>query len=192
MSDIRNSEGYLDPTPFLAIKNIERERKNERMSNFDIRRGDIFYIYKYPEQVGCEQNAGRPAIIVSNDKCNKNSEVVEIVFCTTQPKSDLPTHVRILSTRRESIALCEQIDSVDKSRIGDFIGTCNEQEMNAIDVALMISLGIEFGEVGGGAYEAETFQQESSSDKKEVIRIEAERDTYKKMYEDLLMKFIGK
>ena len=42
----------------------------------DIKRGDIYYIDKYPT-TGSEQQAGRPAIIVSNEKNNQHSATVE-------------------------------------------------------------------------------------------------------------------
>lgn len=113
------------------------------MGNHDIKRGDIFYVYRHAVQQGSEQQTGRPAIIVSNDSCNKSSDVVEIVYLTTQPKMDLPTHVKIFSTSKASTALCEQITSIDKTRLGGFRGNCSKTEMQAIDVALAISLGID-------------------------------------------------
>ncbi len=195
MTGIRNDEGYLDLTPYEAMKNIEKERK-KNMSNYDIKRGDIFYVYKFPDQVGSEQSAGRPAIIVSNDLCNKNSDAVEIVFCTTQPKPDLPTHVRILSTRKDSTALCEQITSVDKSRIGDFIGSCNTQEMEAIDVALLISVGLNFDKPKKNdtppAPAVQTNNVVNATPSAELMKMEAQRDTYKQMYEDLLQRLMAK
>lgn len=161
------------------------------MNNFDIKRGDIFYIYKYPNQFGSEQESGRPAIVVSNDQCNRSSEVIEVVYCTTQPKTDLPTHVRILSTRKESTALCEQITSVDKSRIGDFIGSCNTQEMNAINVALMISVDLKFENTGENEKTvAKKEPVQSPSD--ELMKVEIQRDTYKQLYEELLKRLIDK
>ena len=51
----------------------------------EIKRGDILYIDKHPV-VGSEQQAGRPAIIVSNEKNNRHSSTVEVVYLTTQPK----------------------------------------------------------------------------------------------------------
>lgn len=56
---------------------------------YDIKRGDIFYVSKFGYQVGSEQHAGRPAVIISNNECNRYSETVEIVFCTTKPKTEL-------------------------------------------------------------------------------------------------------
>lgn len=134
-------------------------------------RGDIYYINKF-ESVGSEQFSGRPAIIVSNNKNNAASEVVEIVYLTTQPKSDLPTHVTIRSLDKTSIAICEQITSISKQRIGDYIGRCTVDEMSMLDLALKISLGI--------------------SDNAEIGPIERERDLWKAMYENIVDKIVGK
>lgn len=106
-----------------------------------ILKGDIYYIEKYPTQ-GSEQQAARPAIVVSNNKCNDTSSVIEVVYLTTAPKNDLPTHVTIRSTGRLSTALCEQITSVSIDRLGNYIATVSEDEMMNLDVALMISLGL--------------------------------------------------
>lgn len=107
----------------------------------NIYRGDIYYIERGYTS-GSEQQSGRPALIVSNDKCNATSEVVEVVYMTTQPKTDLPTHVTIRSSGKTSFALCEQITSVYKDRIGNYIGTATEDEMRQIDIALSISLSL--------------------------------------------------
>ena len=73
----------------------------------EIERGDIWYMESGYNTVGSEQRPGRPAIVVSNDRNNEHSSTLEVVYLTTQPKHDLPTHVTIRSTNRESIALCE-------------------------------------------------------------------------------------
>jgi len=92
---------------------------------------------------GHEQQADRPAVIVSNEKNNENSGVVEVVYLTTQPKTDLPTHTVIRSTGRVSTVLCEQIVSVSVDRIAGYIGQVSEQEQKNIDIALMISLQLD-------------------------------------------------
>lgn len=106
-----------------------------------INRGDIFYVNQ-SETVGSEQRSGRPAIIVSNSLCNEHSPVVEVVYLTCQHKKPMPTHVRIESAGRRSIALCEQISSVDVSRLGDFKGHLTDEELEQIDAALMCSLDL--------------------------------------------------
>lgn len=108
-----------------------------------IKRGDIYYV-EYAPTVGSEQHSGRPAIVVSNDTNNKFSEVVEVVYMTAQAKGEhLPTHVAIRGLTKPSTALCEQITTVAKSRLGNLAGLCTDEEMAMIDRALAISLGIE-------------------------------------------------
>lgn len=56
------------------------------------KRGEIFYIERAGDSYGSEQQAGRPAIVVSNDKNNEYSSTLEVVYLTTQPKTEqLPT-----------------------------------------------------------------------------------------------------
>lgn len=107
-----------------------------------IKKGDIFYIYS-AEQVGSEIAGCRPAIVVSNDMCNRFSSVLEVVYLTTRErKRRLPTHVYIESAPRRSTALCEQITSVSISRFGNYVGKISKREMFKIDFAMLVSLGM--------------------------------------------------
>ena len=113
----------------------------------NVKRGEIYYISRGGYNTGSEQQADRPGVIVSNDKNNKNSQTLEVVYLTTQPKNELPTHCTIRSTGRVSTVLCEQIHTVAVERIGKYIGMCTAQEMQNIDIGLMISIGL--GDAGG-------------------------------------------
>lgn len=131
----------------------EMDRKGERKMQIttlpkdDVKRGEIYYISRGGYNTGSEQQADRPGVIVSNDKNNKNSQTLEVVYLTTQPKNELPTHCTIRSTGRVSTVLCEQIHTVAVERIGKYIGVCTAQEMQNIDIGLMISIGL--GDAGG-------------------------------------------
>lgn len=57
-----------------------------------MKRGEIYFIKSNHKEVGTEQWADRPAVIVSNDEANKYSTAVEVCYMTTKPKQDLPTH----------------------------------------------------------------------------------------------------
>lgn len=109
-----------------------------------MRRGDIVYVCNEDlKHTGHEVTKNRPAIIVSNDLCNKYSPVIEVVFTTSARKSRLlPTHVVMHSTPYNSIACCEAVYSVDKSRIQKVIGFCSTSEILQINHALAISLGL--------------------------------------------------
>lgn len=150
----------------------------------DIVRGDVYYIYKsrdYGAQ-GNEMYAARPGVIVSNNTLNREGEVYEVVYLTTQPKQDRPEHVEIKSQRRHSIALCEQVTTVTSERVGTYFGTLSASEMRGIDRALGVSLGIpqvkdEKPVVGAS---------EALTEDAKMTQLRTERDLYKKMYEDLL------
>ena len=60
-------------------------------------------------------------------------------------KSKLPTHVRIRGIRRldkSSMVLLEQIRTIDKKRLGDYIGRVNHRQMLKVDEALRISIEV--------------------------------------------------
>lgn len=103
------------------------------------------------EATGSEQGANRPAVVVSNDTGNRYAPIVEVVYLTTRLKSGMPTHVFVGSAERPSIALCEQIVTVCKSRLERRIGRATAEEMKNIDRALKRSLGIH--RTGGNAME---------------------------------------
>lgn len=142
----------------------------------EVYRGDIFYIHEGP-YVGSEQKAGRPGVVVSNDTNNKYSSNVEIVFLTTQEKKPLPTHVEIFS-KTPSTALCENVHTVSKERLGDFIRICSTAEMAKIEEALLLSLGLT--------------APESNKAAQCSVELEAERNVYKQLYENLLDRVMPK
>lgn len=111
------------------------------MTQFNVKRGDIYFITG-TYGTGSEQTGERPAVVVSNDTGNRYSPVVEVVYLTTKKKTAIPTHVFINSAERPSIALCEQIVTVCKSRLERYIGSVTVAEMRRIDKALSTSLGI--------------------------------------------------
>ena len=104
-----------------------------------MKRGEIYYIQN-DNSVGSEQRDIRPAVIVGNDVGNKYSPVLLVVYFTLQHKKALPTHVYV---RGYGTALCEQIFTVDKTRILQKKGECKSSDMERINKALCISLGLE-------------------------------------------------
>ena len=160
----------------------------------DFERGDIWYIEAYKTE-GSEEMAGRPAIIVSNDVGNNVSPVVEIVYLTTKEKQELPTHVEIRSAKYPSTAICEQVTTIAKTRIGKFISKCTPTEMMNIDIALAISLGLDLRKKceapkGEQAPTPQPTQKDNTEYKSDLVKVAAERDVYKSMYEQLLVKLM--
>lgn len=112
-----------------------------------IRRGDIFVtdLESVGENVGSEQSSKRPAVIIQNDTGNEYSPTTIVAFITTKNKHNIPTHVRLHTSRLyyPSIALLEQIRTISKERLVKYIGTLSDSEMEKIVKALCISLGID-------------------------------------------------
>lgn len=110
----------------------------------ELKRGQIWQINSCnTTTTGCEMWADRPAIIISNDVTCAKAGFVNIVYLTTQKrKRRLPTHIDVVSGDKKAIALCEQIHTVDKKRIGFYIDTVESSVMTDIDRAIMFSLGI--------------------------------------------------
>lgn len=105
-------------------------------------RGEIYYVAPTYAVNGSEMWSGRPAVIVSNDQNNKCSPTVEVCYLTTRLGETLPTHVITHATGKQSTVLCEQITTVDKTRLGDGGMRCSAKEMAQIDKALRVSLGL--------------------------------------------------
>lgn len=107
-----------------------------------MKRGDIYLIRRRDDAVGSEIKKARPGVLVSCDALNNTSGVVEVVYLTTQPRRDLPSHAHIRATGRPSVALCEQVDSVSVYLLGERIARLSAEEMQAVDQALQCSLGL--------------------------------------------------
>lgn len=100
------------------------------------RRGEIYYVKKgNSTTTGSEIWSNRHAVIVSNNNINRYSNVVQVVYITTQHKSKIPLHVDISTKRINRVALCEQIAPVDKSRIAEYKGHRSAAEMRKISKA---------------------------------------------------------
>lgn len=168
------------------------EHFTKTQQQFDVRRGDVYYINNNRGQRGNEIRKDRPAVIVSADFLNKYSGDVAVVFLTSQPKKDMSTHVTIRATGRVSEALCEQPTTISVERLSNRIGSVTEREMQQIDIALQIALNLDAGantqtepeNQSGGASHSSDAVIESEHDC--IIRLETERNTYKKLYEDIM------
>ncbi|MBP3399108.1 MAG: type II toxin-antitoxin system PemK/MazF family toxin [Erysipelotrichaceae bacterium] len=109
-----------------------------------MRRGDIYYA-DLSGSIGSEQCGIRPVLIVQNDKGNKHSHtVIAAPISTRLSKPPIPTHVMIPSSvlERSSMILLEQLRTLDKQRLGQWICTLDQKTMDKVDEALKVSLNL--------------------------------------------------
>ncbi len=115
------------------------------MKDEKIYRGDIYLANLNPYK-GSEQGGKRPVIIIQNDVGNHYSPTVIVTSVTSRffKKRALPTHVPLDNEELEknSLALLEQIRTIDKSRLIRKIGRVPEEKMKEIGVAIHVSLDL--------------------------------------------------
>ena len=98
-----------------------------------VRRGDIYYADLSPV-IGSEQGGVRPVLIIQNDVGNRHS----------MNKAKLPTHIEISAKKyrlvKNSVVLLEQIRTLDKKRLKEYICHVDGTFMEEVNEAIRISL----------------------------------------------------
>lgn len=177
-----------------------------------VKRGQMYYIHKRPpfkESRELDPKGGRPAIIVSRDEDNFMSGTVNVVYLTSEHNIRFLRDTQFKLTGGKmirSVAKCEQIDTVDKQCLGDYIGDCNAEELNLLNKALCLSLSLSAGvenyvenveEVKAMQAYIDQLTAENADLKKMCAgasntdyKEEAER--YKQMYQDLVRTLAGR
>lgn len=107
-------------------------------------RGEVYYAELSPV-IGSEQGGIRPVLILQNNNGNRHSPTTIIAPITSvQKKSALPTHIVIDYDFLESVSvvLLEQIRTIDKERLSDCLGKISVQDMQRVEAAIAVSLGM--------------------------------------------------
>lgn len=105
-------------------------------------RGDIWWVALDPA-IGSEAKKTRPAVVVSSDESNRSKSIVQVVPCTSK-KTDRVYSFEALVTIDGGVskAQADQIRTVSTSRLKEMIGAVSSAEMEAIERAIRIQLGI--------------------------------------------------
>jgi len=114
----------------------------------EIKRGDIIIANLEPV-VGSEQGRIRPVLIVQNNILNKYSPTTIAVPITSKIYTkEFPTNVFISKMDsgldKDSTILLNQIRAIDKARLMKKIGSLDFQLMSKVDLAIKVSLGLDF------------------------------------------------
>lgn len=116
----------------------------------DIKKGDIYYADLRPV-VGSEQGGIRPVLVIQNDTGNRYSPTVIIAAITSRMgKHSLPTHIFLeepgSGLKKDSTVLLEQIRTIDRARLKEYIGKVDSNFLYQVDQALAASLGMVFSD----------------------------------------------
>lgn len=152
----------------------------------DFSRGEIHYIDDMGHTNEFGYRSGRPCIIISDDSANRNSSHVTVIPLTSQEKKPTPTHVAI-QCKMPSTALCENIQTVPKEKVGNYIRTCSKAEMAEIHKGVCSALGLPMPETSKAINDQSRELIETTNAK--IIKLEAVCEVYKKMYTQILKRY---
>lgn len=115
-----------------------------------MKRGDLYWADLIPRS-GSEQTGRRPVIIVSHDGFNQTPGwrsiiVVPISTSATQAMRG-PTAIHLPQgaggLKKESIALCHQVTTLDRSKLADRIGALPQDLLNEIGAGIKAAMDLE-------------------------------------------------
>ena len=110
----------------------------------EIKRGEIWLINLDPT-VGHEIKKTRPALIIQNNIGNKYSTTTIIAPLTSQKTNRVYPYEVLIQNKGlacESKILLNHVRAIDKQRILKKLGFLNEEQMNQVNEAIKISLGL--------------------------------------------------
>jgi mRNA interferase MazF len=111
------------------------------------RRGEIWDVNWSPGR-GAEQKGTRPALIIQNDRGNTSSSYpLTIVASMSRTEREIPLHVRITPSEENGLTdftdvKCEQVMTIEKSRLMRRRGMITSEELSKVDVALQVSFDL--------------------------------------------------
>lgn len=105
------------------------------------RRGDVYFVALDPA-LKTEIRKTRPAVVVSNDSCNRYGARVVVLPVTRNVESLYPGEALVRVKGLPGRVLGDQIRSIDKSRLRSRIGVLSRGELLAVEAALQITLGL--------------------------------------------------
>lgn len=114
--------------------------------NWNYHRGDI-YLVDLGTNIGSEQGGCRPVLLVQNDIGNHFGPTLIVAPVSSRywKKSKQPTHTLIEGIQNlssPSVVFTEQLLTIDKVRVMKYLGKVPEDQMQNVNKAVMVSLGL--------------------------------------------------
>ena len=102
------------------------------MQRKEIQRGDLFY-YDFGKREGSVQSGERPVMVIQADNFNANAPTIIVAAVTAvMKKKYLPSHIILgedFGLKKPSMVLLEQIQTVNKDELTDYIGSVNDERL---------------------------------------------------------------
>lgn len=106
------------------------------------RRGDIHWVSLDPVR-GAEIGKTRPAVVISNDACNRFGTRVVVVPLTSNVESLYPGEAIVSVAGKRTRALGDQIRSLDRQRLRGRLARLTADEVVEVEAAVRVTLGFD-------------------------------------------------
>jgi len=106
-----------------------------------MKRGEVWWV-SFDPSIGSEIKKCRPAVIVSNDQANKYMDRVQVIPLTSNTSKFYPSEAFISVGDKLSKAMADQLSTVSKIRFKKCLGKISDNEMEAVERAIKIQLGM--------------------------------------------------
>ncbi|GBE00857.1 mRNA interferase EndoA [bacterium BMS3Bbin06] len=110
------------------------------------KRGEIYFLDFSPSK-GKEMKGPHPALVIQNDVGNKVGALIIVAAITGNFRvAELPVGVSITPEEtgrpHKSVIHLGQIYTIDKERLGNFVGAISKDKMSEVNRAIEVSLGL--------------------------------------------------
>lgn len=98
-------------------------------------RGDVYWVNLNPTK-GSEINKARPCVLVGATPINQARHTVVVIPLSSSAKAIPPITISVSCLGKQVTAICDQIRTVDKSRLQKSAGHLSAKDLNALDDGL--------------------------------------------------------